>query len=221
MALAQTPVTPTAARGRRVRVFIDFWNLVLSLKDVEPGFEIDWAKMPKWLAERGAAEAGITDPQYEGAHVFASFNPATDTKLNQWLTRWLARQSGVQVIVKERRPRRAPKCPACHTEVALCPSCGNTLAGTVEKGVDSAIVTAMIRLAWEDAYDVAVLATSDADLVPAVEFLDLRRRKIVQAGFPPSGADLATACWGSFDVARGRGEFRRLRLPAQPVSPGL
>jgi uncharacterized LabA/DUF88 family protein len=204
-----------------VRVFIDFWNLVLSLREREQGFDIDWAKLPKWLAERGASEVGITDPQYEGAHVFASYNPATDTKLNQWLTRWLARQSGVQVMVKERRRRRAPRCPSCNVEVAVCPSCGNTLAGTAEKGVDSAIVTAMIRLAWEDAYDVAVLATSDADLVPAVEFLDLRGRKVVQAGFPPSGADLATACWGSFDVARDRGAFRRIKVPKPTLDPGL
>lgn len=208
---AQTPVTPSAARGRRVRVFIDFWNLVLSLRQRESTFDIDWAKLPRWLAERGAAEVGVTDPSFEGAHVFASYNPATDAKLNQWLTRWLARQSGVQVMVKERRRRNPPKCPACRSEVATCPACGESMVGTLEKGVDSAIVTAMIRLAWEDAYDVAVLATSDADLVPAVEFLDLRGRKVVQAGFPPSGSDLATACWGSFDIGRNREEIRRLR----------
>lgn len=58
-------------------------------------------------------------------------------------------------------------------------------------------------------YDLAVLATSDSDLCPAVEFLNLRARKIVQAGFPPPGVDLATACWASFDVFPGRDEIRR------------
>ena len=58
----------------------------------------------------------------------------------------------------------------------------------------------MIRLAWEQAYDVAVLAASDSDLVPAVEFLIAKGIKVIQAGFPPIGVDLATACWGSFDV---------------------
>jgi uncharacterized LabA/DUF88 family protein len=67
----------------------------------------------------------------------------------------------------------------------------------------------MIRLAWEGAYDVGVLASMDSDLVPAVEFLALRGRKIVQAGFPPKGTDLATACWASFDVFADRKEIER------------
>jgi hypothetical protein len=192
-----------------VRVFIDFWNVVLDLKHCDSALQIDWAKFPRWLAERGAAEAGISDPSFEGCQVFASHNPATDAKLHHWLTHWLDRQTGVQVTVKERRPRNAPKCPSCHIEVARCPACKASMAGTVEKGVDTALATAMIRLAWEDTFDIAVLATSDADLIPAVEFLDLRGRKVVQAGFPPAGAELATACWGSFDVAKGISEFRR------------
>jgi uncharacterized LabA/DUF88 family protein len=75
--------------------------------------------------------------------------------------------------------------------------------------VDTLIATDMIRLAWEDAYDVAVLATSDSDLVPAVKFLDLKGRKVIQAGFLPIGRDLATACWASFDVYAGRAEIER------------
>lgn len=67
----------------------------------------------------------------------------------------------------------------------------------------------MIRLAWEDAYEIAVLASSDADLVPAVEFLNQKGRRIVQAGFPPTGVRLATACWASFDVFGHRGEIER------------
>jgi uncharacterized LabA/DUF88 family protein len=47
---------------------------------------------------------------------------------------------------------------------------------------------------------VAVLASSDADMVPAVRFIQTLNKKVVQAGFPPSGIDLATECWGSFDV---------------------
>jgi uncharacterized LabA/DUF88 family protein len=67
----------------------------------------------------------------------------------------------------------------------------------------------MIRLAWEEAYDLAVLATSDRDLVPAVEFLSLKGRKVVHAGFPPLGSDLARACWASFDVYPGAAQITR------------
>ena len=67
----------------------------------------------------------------------------------------------------------------------------------------------MIRLAWEDAYDIAVLVSSDSDFVPVVEFLDLRGKKVVQAGFPPVGSHLAKACWASFDLFERRSEFER------------
>lgn len=83
------------------------------------------------------------------------------------------------------------------------------MAGTVEKGVDTAIVTHMIRLAWEDAYDVAILASADADLVPAVEFLDLRGVRIIQAGFPPHGSHLSRACWATIDAYKFRSKFSR------------
>jgi uncharacterized LabA/DUF88 family protein len=83
------------------------------------------------------------------------------------------------------------------------------MKATIEKGVDTLIATDMIRLAWEEAYDLAVLATSDADLVPAVDFLRLKARKVIQAGFPPIGSELATACWASFDVFPHRKEITR------------
>lgn len=198
MTSSGAPSTPTSKT--RVRVFIDFWNLTLSFNDLEPAFRCDWSQLPRWLAAQGAQIAGVGDYSFEGAHVFASYNPRTDASLHRWLTTWLDRQTGVQVEVKERRRRDPPKCPSCQTSIAVCPACGHDLRGTVEKGVDSAIVTAMIRLAWEDSYDIAVLVTSDADFVPAVEFLDLRGRKVIQAGFPPLGAHLARACWGSIDL---------------------
>ena len=179
---------------------------------------IDWAVLPRWLAARGASAAGIADPSFEGAHIFASYNPGKDASLHRWLTGWLNSQTGVQVIAKERRPRNAPKCPTCHVEVTLCPVCNASMAGTVEKGVDTALATAMIRLAWEDTFDVAVLATSDRDLIPAVEFLDLRGRKVIQAGFPPAGAELTRACWGSFDVNKHLAEFRRVGAAQQSSS---
>jgi hypothetical protein len=37
-------------------------------------------------------------------------------------------------------------------------------------------------------------------MVPAVEFVHTLGKKIIQAGFPPIGVDLATQSWASFDV---------------------
>lgn len=200
----------------RVRIFVDFWNLQLTMNQRErtvagsSSFLFDWSKLPSWLVKKAADKCGVPNLAYEGMHVYASYDPrANDEKLKRWLLTWLDRQPGVQVVLKERKPKDAPHCPVCRAEVPTCPACGGSLRRTQEKGVDTAIVTDMIRLAWESSYDVAVLVSSDSDLVPAVQFLDLRGRKVIQAGFPPIGSHLATACWASFDMFAERDSYRR------------
>lgn len=219
---APIPV-PVAPKGLapRIRVFVDYWNLQLTLNEHEEKatgrydirFKIDWRNLPAWLARKAADTANILNYSFEGAIIYASYdkNTADGRGFNNWAITWLDRQPGIQVQCKPRHPKNAPHCNVCHRVITNCPhnGCGSKLAGTIEKGVDTAIATDMIRLAWEDGYDIAVLASSDADLVPAVEFLDHKGLKVIQAGFPPTGVHLATSCWASFDIFQHREEFRR------------
>ena len=222
-----TPTTVPVAEHRpvlRVRIFVDYWNFQLSLNEREARvqglndvrFIIDWKKLGPWLAQKACEIVG-TDPssyRFDGVIIYASFNPRTDEgrKFHGWAKSWLDRQVGVSVVCLERKPRALPRCPTCHRQIEFCPheGCKKRIVSTVEKGVDTFIATDMIRLAWEEAYDLAVLASSDSDLVPAVEFLNQKARKIIQAGFPPLGVDLATACWASFDVFPDREEIRHI-----------
>ena len=66
-------------------------------------------------------------------------------------------------MVKESVKKYPPVCQSCHRPVGTCGHCGVPLSLTEEKGVDVAIATDMIKLAWEDAYDWAVLVSSDRD----------------------------------------------------------
>lgn len=159
-----------------------------------------------------AALTAATSFVYEGTIVYtsASTKDAAGKKFAKWATDWLDRQPGIQVELFERQPKAAPRCNVCHKSIAECPHCKGRVAGTIEKGVDTAIATDMIRLAWAGAYDVAILASSDADLVPAVEFLETKGIKVVQAGFPPYGSHLAKACWGAVDLFAAREKFRRV-----------
>jgi uncharacterized LabA/DUF88 family protein len=150
---------------------------------------------------------------YEGTHIFTSYNPATDEgkKFRNWATTWLDRQPGIIVQVRERKPKAPPKCPKCRQEIARCPhsGCGSPMIGTVEKGIDTLLATDLIRLAFADTYDAAVIASLDADMVPAVQFVQTNAKKIIQAGFPPKGIDLATECWGSFDIMAFAADIER------------
>jgi hypothetical protein len=66
-----------------------------------------------------------------------------------------------------------------------------------EKGIDVAIAVDIVRLAMEKAYDAAILVSSDADLLPAIETLhDLRL------------AHLETASWrGAYRIRLSGGKL--------------
>lgn len=211
--------TPVLTAPARVRVFVDYWNFQITMNEKEGAergivdyrFSVDWIKLGPWLAKKACQAITVSNFSFEGVIIYASFNPKTEEgrKFSKWVNTFLNRQPGVQVESFERRPKALPKCPICHREITNCPHCTEKIAATVEKGVDTLIATDMIRLAWEKAYDLAVVASSDSDLVPAVNFLNSKAYKMIQAGFPPKGVDLATSCWASFDVYRDREEIRR------------
>jgi uncharacterized LabA/DUF88 family protein len=197
--------TDSAVRNNvRVMVFVDFWNFQISVNTRNPRFPIDWRRLGLVLAQ---ASMGIVDPDaqtsYEGINVYGSYDPYNekDKDLFRWATHTLGRFPGVRVTMIERqRKLRGPICPSCHEEMSVCPTCSADMRGTEEKGVDTRIATDMIKLAWVDTYDVAVLVSSDRDFVPVVEFLGTRGIKVIHATFPPQGSLLSQARWANIAI---------------------
>ena len=96
---------------------------------------------------------------------------------------------------------------SCRTYLTRCHNYGATMAGTTEKGVDILIATDLIRMAWEDRYDLAVPVTGD--LVPCVKYLGGTQKGVVQARFAPSGAAIANAATAPFDLTLQKHEILR------------
>ena len=190
----------------RTRVFVDFWNFQLSWNDRAGRAGCDWPRLPAGLASRTSqvlAAGGVaSDVSLDETLVYASARPgAPDANLRRWLTTFLDRQPGFRVKVRERRLRsHEVHCRQCGTDTVACPSCGAPFERAPEKGVDSAIVTDLLSLAVEGASDLAILVTSDADMIPAVEWVQARGLKVVNAGWAGHGYDLMRACWGSFQL---------------------
>lgn len=192
----------------RVYVFVDFWNFQLSLGS---GFRVNWEVLGPWLVDKACEIASVPTGRYsyEGMTVYSSYDPAIDDPHRRWATTWLARLPGVSVKCLERQRRRPPVCQWCNAEVAACPQCGRSMGGTQEKGVDTLLATDMIRMAWEGAYDIAVLVTNDRDLAPCADYLAQKGKKIIHANIPPQGGALSSVCWASFNVGALRGEIQR------------
>ena len=76
-----------------------------------------------------------------------------------------------------------------------------------------AIVTDMLSLAWESAYEVAILVSADADMVPCVERVQEKGFKVINATWPSGGLHLAKVCWASFDIMDVAGGLVRPEAP--------
>ena len=198
-------------RRNRIRVFVDFWNYTLSMRHVEANHQTDWSKLGPVLTEEAAKQVfGSPGGEYQGLNFFGSYNPAREQNLHRWATTVVDTFPGVQVSMVPRQKKRSPpSCPACHEQVTHCVVCGADMRGTEEKGVDVRMATEMIRLAWVDNYDIAVLVSSDKDFVPVAAFLETRGIKVLHGAFPPSGAHLTRECWSSIDLPKLREQFRR------------
>ena len=186
----------------RVCIFVDFWNLSLSIREhAGKDYRLDWKALSPFLVAEAETLLGAS-LQFEKTRVYLSYNPKSpeDRKLREWSTYTLARFPGIQVFSNKRQARYPPLCPQCHHRVESCPHCGGKMKGTMEKGIDTAIVTDMIRLAWEDAWDVAILVSSDRDYIPAVKFLREKGRHVINVHFPPKGAHLAKNCSGTINL---------------------
>jgi uncharacterized LabA/DUF88 family protein len=186
----------------KIRIFIDFWNFQLNVRDRTPReFLIGWEKINQVMTDRAAQLIGQS-LTFEETRVYLSYNPRNpdDRKLRNWATNVLDRLPGIQVSLSERKPKNPPVCSACHKEISICPHCSMPMKGTIEKGVDTAIVTDLLSLAWAGAWDVAILVSSDRDYIPAIKSWAIKGYRVINAYFPPQGMDLARECWGNFDL---------------------
>ena len=195
----------------KTHIFIDFWNFQLGINSAAtPTYRADWQKISPWLIAQTSAAVGRT-LSFEGTHVYMSYSPNSkkDAPLKDFAINVLSRFPGMQVSLVERKAQSALTCPTCHKSIDICPHCNSSITRMVEKGVDTAIVTDMVKFAWEGALEVAILVSSDRDFIPVVQMLATKGYKVVNAHFPPTGMNLASACWASIDIRKGLTELAR------------
>jgi len=208
---------------QRLHVFVDYWNFQLRWNERAGDGRCDWAHLPRVLVEgvRGLPVSGEID--FQGMRVYASCDPE-DENLRRWLENFLERQPGTSVVVLERRRRFDHiRCRSCGYETGTCPSCGQPLVWSAEKGVEAALITDLYELAAADALDVAVLVSSDSDFVFPVVGLQGRGVKVVNAAWRGSGQELARASWSTLDLdelipslLREGPERRGAPVPSEP-----
>jgi len=133
--------------SNRVMIFIDGSNLHWGIKGYNKAnstnLKIDYVKLTSLLA----AGRSLTRTIYYCSKPVPPGRP-TQTRFLDYL-----RHIGIQVVEKPLKVRYDPAIKRDRT---------------VEKGVDVALAIDLIGMAWENAYDIAILVSGDADYVGAV-----------------------------------------------------
>ena len=180
-----------------VRIFVDFWNFQLCWNDAFPvdkskgeqPVRIDWKGLPKILMnELPTALGGDTRPLvFKGINVYASVNPdpqGKDAGLKNFLGKVLNQMVGYNVLIFDRKERRSTDAN------------GQTIIKTVEKGVDTRIVTDLFTGAIDGSFDVALLISNDSDYCPAIQTIqDRLDKQIIHVGFRRGGDEIRSTCW--------------------------
>jgi uncharacterized LabA/DUF88 family protein len=192
-------------------MIIDLWNFQQSWNELHARrgnghlVRIPWSpQLPDVLVRRIGPDA-----VYAGTHVYASHNGGpTDHKLRRFFN-VMDGFTGYDVFLKERAPRSPSRCPnpGCHRPISTCPHCQQPIERTVEKGIDTALATDLIRCGLDGHYDRAILIAADADHVPAVEFLGSRAKQITHAWFRGQAMELRNACWEHVHLDELMGEL--------------
>ncbi len=158
------PAGGQSGSAQRVVVFVDYQNLHgwARRRFLPPGSapatgHIDPLQLAQRLVARRRWPSHLTEVRIYRGRPAPDRQPGASAANDRQTATW-QRSSRVTVIRRPLRyPRDWPATPAS------------------EKGIDVAIAVDMIRLATTGAYDVAILVSSDTDLLPAVETLiDLR-----------------------------------------------
>lgn len=205
-------------------VFVDYWNLQLSLQREDAisksvsiqshRFQIDWYKLgPNMTSAAQTAIQSVLAPgeslDFQEIRIYTSSDPDDGGKFKHWVTRSLNHQPGVRAFCLDRKRKRHATCPNCHEEISHCTHCREEIKATQEKGVDTLLVTDLLRLGLDKTYDAAILASQDSDMEPAVDHLSSKGIKIVHAGIRHFGASLSDSCWATFDLFPIRHRLKR------------
>jgi NYN domain len=175
------------------RVFLDYHGFALGWASQAGGAVTDWEGLPRLLT--GAAQAALASvdstPLALTETLFYAAVERRNVGLHFWMTITLGGQPGWRVAVRE--------C-AIAPERMNCPYCGDPgLLRPPNKSLTE-LTTDLVTLAHKDAFDVAILVSDAAELVPAVERVQENGLRIVNAGWRGYGDELRSACWAAFDL---------------------
>ena len=183
----------------RVGIWFDGNNFYSGWRLTAADARVDFERLAGWLTDQ------VGGSQLTGAWYYTGVDDepgsAESQESQQRLAGFLTMLEHVPGFYVKRFPRV--------NRTSRCTSCGHEHAYSREKGVDTTMVADMIRLAANDAFDVMVLVTGDADHTPGIVAVrELGKRALVCTwGGHGLSQTLRAEAWGHVDLLDGLAHF--------------
>lgn len=161
----------------RVIQFYDGKNFYANLRNYQEqngvNLSLHYDSLAKWLVEKVGGSAKTS----HGVHYYTAVAPGSNDEGLKKFLNILSRKEGFFIHKFETIDKQRS-----------CPHCNTIISYQTEKGVDTMMVADMLSMM--DGVDVVILLSGDADLVPAVEILQTKGKKVY------------IASWDEYDVSK-------------------
>lgn len=180
---------------RRVKIFIDFWNVVINArKQTSFEIEIHWDKLADQLV--GETRAGYGDEttgDLAGCYIFGSFSKSNATEhafVNDTLDKY-GSKPGLYFEFKERVTKEAS---------SKCKNCGAQVSRSSELGVDVLLAVEMIKHAAIRDHQFLALVSSDRDYLPLLSYLKDQGQRVLHAASGAAHRDMRSLTWKQINL---------------------
>lgn len=206
---------PPLGRGEEMRValFFDGKNHVRDLRRAVGERWVDHGRLADWVLHRVGGTTLYAAHYYTGVPGVQEGEP--ERRSLSELLEDLEHRPGFFVHRFNRRHESRP-----------CPSCGEGVSGHVHTQVHTSLVADLIMMAVQDAYDIAVVFSSDAEVIPGIQAAHALGKRVWVASLLTEGMSrsLSRSAWAVLDMAKEGGALEAvdtqggeaLRAPSTP-----
>lgn len=182
------PLMPSA--NIRVKVFVDFWNVVINARSQTSSdlpIDVRWQKLTEAVINQ-ATSVQKADSILSGCYIFGSNSQSNGKELkfkNETLDTY-GSLDGLYFDFRERVSKETTQ---------KCGNCGAPMVRSSESGIDILLTVEMIKHANMGDHDYLALVSSDRDFLPLLQYLKDQGQRVLHISPGPPHRDMRTASW--------------------------
>jgi uncharacterized LabA/DUF88 family protein len=181
---------------RRIKIFVDFWNVVINARNLCKDFDVDvhWDKIIGHLIqETRQGHFDETNGELAGCYIFGSksqSNPEEFKFVKRVLDRY-GSQSGLFFSFVDRVSKQT---------AAKCSACGESVKINSESGVDVLLTVEMIKHALMREHEYLALVSSDRDFIPLLSFLKDQGQRVLHVAAGNTDREMRAVTWAQVEL---------------------